>query len=266
MLGANGSGKTTLLRIAAMYEHPSSGTVRVLGESSAAPTCAGSASRSDMHRRHSRLSSVLRSRRAEIVMTAKYAALEPWWHRYDRRRSSPRPATASTGWVSAMLAERTLGTLSSGEQQRVFLARTLMNDPGRPVARRAVGAPRPGRSGATRRRARRSGRPTPTVRRSCWSRTMSTRFRTGSPTPCCSATDARSSQGPIDEALTADTRWAIASRCTSPSNGAPMAGSARGLAADQHAPARHVRAGSRLRAPARAGRRSRAPRRRRGAS
>src|SRR3954453_18877737 len=32
VLGANGSGKTTLLRIAAMHEHPSSGSVRVLGE------------------------------------------------------------------------------------------------------------------------------------------------------------------------------------------------------------------------------------------
>src|SRR5476649_22121 len=32
ILGANGSGKTTLVRICALYEHPSSGTVRVLGE------------------------------------------------------------------------------------------------------------------------------------------------------------------------------------------------------------------------------------------
>jgi ABC-type molybdenum transport system ATPase subunit/photorepair protein PhrA len=32
VLGANGSGKTTLVRIAAMYEHPSSGDVTVLGE------------------------------------------------------------------------------------------------------------------------------------------------------------------------------------------------------------------------------------------
>ena len=32
VLGANGSGKTTLLRIAGLYEHPSTGTVRVLGE------------------------------------------------------------------------------------------------------------------------------------------------------------------------------------------------------------------------------------------
>ena len=32
VLGANGSGKTTLVRIASLYEHPSSGTVDVLGE------------------------------------------------------------------------------------------------------------------------------------------------------------------------------------------------------------------------------------------
>ena len=31
VLGANGSGKTTLVRIAAMYEHPTYGSVSVLG-------------------------------------------------------------------------------------------------------------------------------------------------------------------------------------------------------------------------------------------
>ena len=32
VLGANGAGKTTLLRVAALYLHPSSGTVDVLGQ------------------------------------------------------------------------------------------------------------------------------------------------------------------------------------------------------------------------------------------
>jgi iron complex transport system ATP-binding protein len=32
VLGANGSGKTTLVRIAAMYEHPTYGSVSVLGQ------------------------------------------------------------------------------------------------------------------------------------------------------------------------------------------------------------------------------------------
>lgn len=65
----------------------------------------------------------------DIVMTARYAALEPWWHRYtteDERRASECLARMGVHW----LAERPLATVSSGEQQRVLLARTLMNDPG----------------------------------------------------------------------------------------------------------------------------------------
>jgi iron complex transport system ATP-binding protein len=63
------------------------------------------------------------------VMTAKYAALEPWWHRYtadDRERAVSCLARMGVG----RLAERPLATLSTGERQRVLLARTLMNDPG----------------------------------------------------------------------------------------------------------------------------------------
>jgi iron complex transport system ATP-binding protein len=62
-------------------------------------------------------------------MTARYAAMEPWWHRYtDSDEAEARSCLARMG--VAQLAERTLGTASSGEQQRVLLARTLMNDPG----------------------------------------------------------------------------------------------------------------------------------------
>lgn len=129
VLGANGSGKTTLLRIAAMYEHPSSGSVSVLGET------LGRTDVRQLRRRVGYASAALaaqfRSELAarDIVMTAKHAALEPWWHRYD---DADREQAA--GCLHRMdvgdLADRSFGTLSSGEQQRVLLARTLMNDPG----------------------------------------------------------------------------------------------------------------------------------------
>src|SRR4051794_18523601 len=83
ILGANGSGKTTLLRIAAMYEHPSSGDVRVLGER------LGRTDVRVLRRRIGYMSPALAAQFRgelsclEIVMTAKFAALEPWWHRYD---------------------------------------------------------------------------------------------------------------------------------------------------------------------------------------
>lgn len=129
VLGANGSGKTTLLRIASLYEHPSSGTVELLGER---------LGRTDVRRLRQRvgylsasLSAQLRPelRCLDVVMTAKFAALEPWWHRYttaDEARALDCLDRMGVAWT----AERSLGTVSSGEQQRVLLARTLMNSPG----------------------------------------------------------------------------------------------------------------------------------------
>ena len=128
VLGANGSGKTTLLRIAAMYEHPSSGDVTVLGET---------LGRTDVRVLRRRigymspsLSVQLRPdlRCLDVVMTAKFAALEPWWHRYDEADEAHALACLDRLGV-AWLAQRPLGTASSGEQQRVLIARTLMNDP-----------------------------------------------------------------------------------------------------------------------------------------
>lgn len=129
VLGANGSGKTTLLRLASMYEHPSSGIVELLGER---------LGRTDVRRLRSRigfvsaaLTSQLRPelRCLDVVMTAKYAALEPWWHRYTAG-DHQRAMECLTRMGVAQLAERPLSTASSGEQQRVVLARALMNEPG----------------------------------------------------------------------------------------------------------------------------------------
>lgn len=129
VLGANGSGKTTLLRIAGLYEHPSTGEVEVLGER------LGRTDVRVLRRRVGYLSAALAGqlrpqlRCLDVVMTARYAALEPWWHRYtiaDEQRAHECLGRMGVEW----LAERPLGTVSSGEQQRVLLARTLMNEPG----------------------------------------------------------------------------------------------------------------------------------------
>jgi iron complex transport system ATP-binding protein len=128
VLGANGSGKTTLVRIAAMYDHPTRGVVSVMGET------LGSTDVRALRRRVGYVSASFAAdlRPAlvarDVVMTARHAALEPWWHHYDdedRRRAAECLARMRVG----PLAERPFGSLSSGEQQRVLLARSLMNDP-----------------------------------------------------------------------------------------------------------------------------------------
>jgi iron complex transport system ATP-binding protein len=129
VLGANGSGKTTLLRIASLYEHPSAGRVDVLGER------LGRTDVRELRRRVGYMSAALAAqirpelRARDVVMTARYAALEPWWHRYttaDEAEAEDCLERMGVRWT----ADRSLGTLSSGEQQRVLLARTLMNQPG----------------------------------------------------------------------------------------------------------------------------------------
>jgi iron complex transport system ATP-binding protein len=129
VLGANGSGKTTLVRLCALYEHPSKGTLRVLGEQ------LGSTDVRQLRRRVGYSSAAMASQirqeltAVDVVMTAKFAALEPWWHRYDDAdRDRARGCLDRMGVGD--FAARSVGTLSSGEQQRVLLARTLMNDPG----------------------------------------------------------------------------------------------------------------------------------------
>jgi len=64
----------------------------------------------------------------DVVRTARYAALEPWWHRYTAEDDEHAHACLVRMGVGAF-AGREIGTLSSGERQRVLLARTLMNDP-----------------------------------------------------------------------------------------------------------------------------------------
>ncbi len=129
VLGRNGSGKTTLVRIASLYEHPSSGTVDVLGER------LGRTDVRTLRRRIGLVSPALADQlrpgisAEDVVVCALNAALEPWWHTYrddDRTRARGRLDSLGVG----ALASHPFGTLSSGERQRVLLARQLMIDPG----------------------------------------------------------------------------------------------------------------------------------------
>ena len=128
VLGQNGSGKTTLCRLASLYVHPSRGTIDVLGRQ---------LGRVDVRelRTHIGFTSAAIERMlrpnltvSDAVVTGKHAALAPYWHDYsDHDRERARQLLDRFGCERLIDAE--FGNLSSGERQRVLLARTLMSDP-----------------------------------------------------------------------------------------------------------------------------------------
>jgi len=128
VIGPNGGGKSTLVGVAGLQRHPTKGTVRVLDHE---------LGRVDIRSLRARIGTssagLANQMRAsltanDIVRCGLHGALEPWWHRYE---------PADWDRADKMLAdvgldgygERSFGTLSSGERQRVLLARTLMPNP-----------------------------------------------------------------------------------------------------------------------------------------
>ena len=128
VFGPNGSGKTTLLSTVGLELWPTAGTVDVLG---------GRYGRIDSrgHRRRigSAGSAIEASLRPDltpvtIVMTARHAATEPWWHVYsDDDRTRARDLLVGLGLER--VADHAYGTLSAGERRRTSIARALMPDP-----------------------------------------------------------------------------------------------------------------------------------------
>ncbi len=128
VLGPNGSGKTTLLSCIGLELWPTGGTVDVLGERY------GRVDSRELRRRIGAAGSAIEaSFRTDLtpttlVMTARHAATEPWWHVYsdaDRERARALLDDLGLGHV----AEHAFGTLSAGERRRTSIARALMPDP-----------------------------------------------------------------------------------------------------------------------------------------
>lgn len=128
VMGANGSGKTSLIRIAGLYEHPSSGRVTVAGET------LGHTDVRTLRRRIALVSAAVTDMIRpglicrDVVMSAKFAALEPWWHSYTRADAQRADELLEQQGIGST-AERAFASLSTGQKQRVLLARAHMGSP-----------------------------------------------------------------------------------------------------------------------------------------
>lgn len=128
ILGPNGSGKTTVAKIAALRLHPTVGEVEVLG------SVLGRTDIRPLMGRVGYASAALADQLRpdllvhDVVMTAKHGALEPWWHTYDDADRDQASESLKRAGVEHLRAKR-FGVCSSGEKQRVLIARALMTNP-----------------------------------------------------------------------------------------------------------------------------------------
>jgi iron complex transport system ATP-binding protein len=128
VVGPNGSGKTTLVHVASTYLWPTTGAVEVLGET------IGTVDARELRRRVGYAGSGLEVAidpsltALDVVVTARHAALGPWWHDFtDADRDRARALLGELG--AGDLETHAFGTLSTGERRRVQIARALMPDP-----------------------------------------------------------------------------------------------------------------------------------------
>ena len=128
LLGPNGSGKTTLVSIASTYMWPSRGSVSLLGN------VVGAVDVRELRRHIGIVSASLEDRippqltARDVVVAGATGAIVPWWDRPARATEEKAAALLDLVGCSA-LRDRRFELLSSGERQRVQIARCLMLDP-----------------------------------------------------------------------------------------------------------------------------------------
>ncbi len=129
ILGPNGAGKTTMLQVASTYMGPTRGSVRLLGqvygkvdvrELRERVGYAGAGPAGLIRHELPVIDIVVTGRHASFVPTRFHAYSDEDWER--ARLHLERLAAGH-------LADRRFGTLSSGEKQRVLIARSLMTRP-----------------------------------------------------------------------------------------------------------------------------------------
>jgi iron complex transport system ATP-binding protein len=128
LLGPNGSGKTTLISVAATYLWPSRGSVSVLGQD------VGKVDVRELRKRIGLVSASLQARippqltALDVVVAGATGAIAPWWDRHGR--DSQEEAARQLDLVGcAAIKDRRFELLSSGEKQRVQIARAMILDP-----------------------------------------------------------------------------------------------------------------------------------------
>lgn len=122
MIGPNGGGKTTLLKLILGLLKPDRGTVRVTGQSAQKASTSIGYVPQDVHINRSFPITAL-----DVVLMGKLEPKKRWARKTTSNRQEALAALERL--EMAPLAEKKIGELSSGQCQRVFIARALVTEP-----------------------------------------------------------------------------------------------------------------------------------------